>query len=189
PGARLVAAARQAGIRVVPLPGASSITAAISVAGAAGDDAGFVFAGFLPSKSGERDAAVQQLGREPRPVVLLEAPHRVEALARALAVLGERQVTVGRELTKQFEQVVTMACDALPQWLDADAQRTRGEFALVLHATEQPEAPDDSSRVLQLLLKELPLKGAVKLAAEITGGSRNELYEAALKLKAADPGS
>jgi 16S rRNA (cytidine1402-2'-O)-methyltransferase len=189
PGARLVAAARQAGIRVVPLPGASSITAAISVAGAAGDDAGFVFAGFLPSKSGERDAAVQQLAREPRPIVLLEAPHRVEALARALAVLGERQVTVGRELTKQFEQVVTMACDALPQWLDADAQRTRGEFALVLHAAAKAEAPDDSSRVLQLLLRELPLKGAVKLAAEITGGSRNELYEAALKLKAADPGA
>ena len=190
PGARLVAAARAAGLRVVPLPGASSITAAISVAGAQGnDDGGFVFAGFLPAKAGERDAAVQVLAQEPRPVVLLEAPHRVEALARALAVLGERPVTVGRELTKQFEEVVTMACAALPAWLAAEPQRTRGEFALVLHGTARPKPQDDGLRVLQLLLRELPLKGAVKLAAEITGGSKNELYEAALKLKAMDPGS
>ena len=188
PGARLVAAARQAGLRVVPLPGASSITAAISVAGAHGDDAGFVFGGFLSSKAGERDAAVQLLAREPRPVVLLEAPHRVEALAKALAVLGERPVTVGRELTKQFEEVVTMACADLPAWLAGEPQRTRGEFALVLHGTPQPQAADDGLRVLQLLLKELPLKGAVKLAAEITGGSKNELYDAALKLKAGESG-
>jgi 16S rRNA (cytidine1402-2'-O)-methyltransferase len=185
PGARLVAAAREAGLRVVPLPGASSITAAISVAGAHGNDAGgFVFAGFLPSKAGERDTAVQLLAREPRPVVLLEAPHRVEALAKALAALGERPVTVGRELTKQFEEIATMACEALPAWLAAEPNRSRGEFALVLHGTPQPQAEDDGQRVLQLLLKELPLKGAVKLAAEITGGSKNELYEAALKLKA-----
>jgi len=190
PGARLVAAVREAGHRVVPLPGASSITAAISVAGAQGnDDAGFVFAGFLPSKAGERDAAVLRLAGEPRPVVLLEAPHRIEAMARALAGLGGRPVTVGRELTKQFEELATMACAALPAWLGADAQRTRGEFALVLHATAQPKAGDDGLRVLQLLLKELPLKGAVKLAAEITGGSRNELYEAALRLKSMDSGS
>ena len=190
PGARLVAAARAAGLRVVPLPGASSITAAISVAGAHGnDDAGFVFAGFLPAKAGERDAAVQVLAREPRPVVLLEAPHRVEALARALSVLGERQVTLGRELTKQFEEVVTMAGEALPAWLAAEPHRTRGEFVLVLHATAQPRTEDDGLRVLQLLLRELPLKGAVRLAAEITGASRNELYEAALKLKNVDSGS
>jgi 16S rRNA (cytidine1402-2'-O)-methyltransferase len=184
PGARLVAAAREAGLRVIPLPGASSITAAISVAGAQGhDDAGFVFAGFLPAKAGERDTAVQQLAREPRPVVLLEAPHRIEALARALAVLEERPVTLGRELTKQFEEVVTMPCAALAGWLGAEPQRTRGEFALVLHATAQPKPQDDGLRVLQLLMQELPLKGAVKLAAEITGGSRNELYDAALRLK------
>ena len=188
PGARLVAAAREAGLRVVPLPGPSSITAAISVAGAHGDDAGFVFGGFLPSRAGERDAAVQLLAREPRSVVLLEAPHRVEALARALAVLGERPVTVGRELTKQFEEVVTMACAALPAWLAAEPQRTRGEFALVLHGTPRPKAEDDGERVLRLLLKELPLKGAVKLAAEITGGSKNELYDMALKFKAGDSG-
>ena len=190
PGARLVTAVRAAGARVLPLPGASSITALISVAGLQDKEgAGFVFAGFLPSRAGEREAAVLQLAGEPRPVVLLEAPHRIEALARALVVLGERQVTVGRELTKQFEEIATLPCAMFPQWLAADPQRTRGEFALVLHATAQPQAQDDGLRVLRLLLKELPLKGAVKLAAEITGGSKNALYEAALQLRRLEPGS
>ncbi len=190
PGARLVAAAREAGLRVVPLPGASSITTVISVAGApGGDESGFVFAGFLPARPTERDAAVQGLARETRPVVLLEAPHRIEALARALAVLGQRPLTVGRELTKQFEEIVTMPCAVLAGWLAAEPQRTRGEFALVLHGAAPLPAQDDGLRVLQLLLKELPLKGAVKLAAEITGASRNELYAAALRLKGLDPGS
>jgi 16S rRNA (cytidine1402-2'-O)-methyltransferase len=183
PGARLVAAVRAAGLRVVPLPGASSVTAALSAAGSVADHGAFVFAGFLPAKAGEREAAVQLLGQEPRAVVLLEAPHRIDAMAASLAVLGERQVTVGRELTKQFEEIATMACAALPHWLAADAQRTRGEFALVLHAAAQVPRADDSLRVLELLLKEMPVKSAVKLAAEIANGSRNELYEAALRLK------
>ena len=184
PGARLVAAVRAAGLRAVPLPGASSVTAVLSVAGIAGDQSGFVFAGFLPAKAGERDAAVALLAQEPRAVVLLEAPHRIDALARALAPLGERFVTVGRELTKQFEEVVTLPCAGLQAWLAADAQHKRGEFALALHAA--PEAPrsDEGGRVLALLLPELPLKTAVKLAAEITGAPRNELYDAALQLKA-----
>lgn len=183
PGARLVSAVRAAGHRVVPLPGASSVTAVLSVAGAMEGGAGFVFAGFLPAKAGERDAAVGLLAQEPRAVVLLEAPHRIEALARALAALGERAITVGRELTKQFEEVTTLPCAELPAWLAADPQRTRGEFALVLHAAPQAPQGDEGLRVLALLLKELPLKSAVKLAAEITGAPRNELYEAALRLK------
>lgn len=185
PGARLVAAVQQAGLRVVPIPGASSVTALLSAAGAA-EEGGFVFRGFLPAKAGERDAAVQALMAEPRAVVLLEAPHRIEALAGALAVLGERPVTVGRELTKQFEQVVTLPCAGLPGWLAADAQRSRGEFALVLHAVDKAPAADDGERVLKLLLEELPVKTAVRLAAEITGGSRNALYELALRLKKPD---
>ena len=188
PGARLVAAVRTAGLRVVPLPGASSITAALSAAGSVAADggSGFVFAGFLPSKAGERDAAVQTLAGESRAVVLLEAPHRMEALARALAVLGTRPVTVAREITKQFEEIATLACEGLTAWLAADAQRLRGEFAVVLHAVADAPQADDGLRVLQLLLKELPVKTAVKLAADITGGSRNELYEAALRLKNSD---
>ena len=188
PGARLVAAVRAAGLRVVPLPGASSVTSALSAAGSVAHDSasGFVFAGFLPSKAGERDAAVQTLSSEPRAVVLLEAPHRMEALARALAVLGARPVTVAREITKQFEEIATLPCEDLAAWLAADAQRLRGEFAVVLHAAAQATQADDGLRVLQLLLKELPVKTAVKLAADITGASRNALYDAALRLKSAD---
>ena len=183
PGARLVAAVRAVNLRVVPLPGASSVTAALSVAGAMGDDGAFVFAGFLSSKAGERDAAVLALAQETRSVVLLEAPHRIEALARSLVALGARPVTVGRELTKQFEEVVTVPCAELPAWLAGNPQRTRGEFALVLHPTPKAHEEGAGLRVLELLLAELPLKTAVKLAAEITGAPRNELYEAALRLK------
>jgi 16S rRNA (cytidine1402-2'-O)-methyltransferase len=118
-------------------------------------------------------------------VVFLEAPHRMEALARALAPLGSRALTVGRELTKQFEEIATVPAADLAGWLAASAQRLRGEFVLVLHPAPEAAAADDGARVLQLLLAELPLKTAVKLAAEITGGGRNELYETALKLKKA----
>ena len=184
PGARLVAAVRAAGFACVPLPGASSVTTALSVAGISGDS-GFVFAGFLPSKTDARDQSVQLLLTEKRAVVILEAPHRMEALARAFAPLGARALTVARELTKQFEEIATLPAADLPAWLAASPQRLRGEFALVLHPAPQAAAADDGARVLQLLLAELPLKTAVKLAAEITGAGRNELYETALKLKSA----
>ena len=191
PGARLAAAVRAAGHRVLPLPGASSVTTLISAAGLVAADAddysAFVFAGFLPSKATERDGAVARLAAEPRAVLLLEAPHRIEALARALAALGPRPITVGRELTKQFEEIDTVPCDALAGWLAAKDQRTRGEFALVLHP--QPAGgdakADEGERVLQLLLPELPVKTAVRLAAEISGAPRNALYERALQLRKA----
>ena len=182
PGARLVAAVRQAGFRVLPLPGASSVTTALSASGMTGED-GFVFAGFLPSKSGERQQAVQDLAQESRAVVLLEAPHRIEALAQALAVLGERRVTLGRELTKQFEQIETLPAQDLPRWLAEKPDRQRGEFVLVLHDAPVAATAGEGLRVLQILLPELPLKTAVKLAAEITGESKNELYDKALALK------
>ncbi|MES2190589.1 MAG: 16S rRNA (cytidine(1402)-2'-O)-methyltransferase [Pseudomonadota bacterium] len=185
PGARLVAAVRAAGRGVMPLPGASSITTVLSAAGITGDS-GFIFAGFLPSKAGERDQAVTGLVSEARAVVILEAPHRIEALAQAMAPLGERQVTVGRELTKQFEEIATVAANQLPAWLAASPQRTRGEFALVLHPAADAVPQDDGLRVLGLLLQQLPLKTAVKLAADITGAPRNDLYDAALKLKKGD---
>lgn len=194
PGARLVAAVRAAGHRVVPLPGASSVTAALSAAGSVegGADAaaGFVFAGFLSSKAAERDTQVRRLASEPRSVVLLEAPHRIEALARSLAALGERPVTLARELTKQFEDIAMLPCSALADWLAADAQRLRGEFVLVLHALAAASGDgsrhDDGLRVLRLLIDELPLKTAVRLAADITGASRNALYQQALQWKAGD---
>jgi 16S rRNA (cytidine1402-2'-O)-methyltransferase len=182
PGARLVAAVRQAGFRVMPLPGASSVTTALSAAGMTGDS-GFVFAGFLSSKATERQLAVQKLAQESRAVVLLEAPHRIEALAQALAVLGQRRVTLGRELTKQFEQIETLPAQDLSAWLAEKPERLRGEFVLVLHDAPVDEATGEGLRVLQLLLPELPLKTAVKLAAEISGESKNTLYDLALALK------
>jgi 16S rRNA (cytidine1402-2'-O)-methyltransferase len=183
PGARVVAAVAAAGLPVVPVPGPSSVTALLSAMPSQLEDSAFVFAGFLPAKAGERQHAVEGLQRESRPVVLLEAPHRIAALADALATLGERGVTVGRELTKQFEEIATLRCDALPAWLQASPQRSRGEFALVLHAVAQVRDEGQAQRVLQLLLAELPTKTAVKLAAEITGAPRNELYEQALAWK------
>ncbi len=186
PGARLVAAVRQAGLRVVPLPGASSVTAVLSVAGIVQSQqiGEFVFAGFLPSKTAERDTAVQSLAGESRPVLLLEAPHRIEALARALVVLGARRVTVGRELTKQFEEIASVPAQDFPAWLDAEPNRLRGEFVLVLHPLAATAATVGDTRVLRLLLDQLPLKTAVKLAAQITGEPRNALYERALALQA-----
>ncbi|MGV0958433.1 MAG: 16S rRNA (cytidine(1402)-2'-O)-methyltransferase [Limnohabitans sp.] len=182
PGARLAAAVRQAGYRVLPLPGASSVITVLSASGMTGED-GFVFAGFLPSKAGERQQAVQALAQETRAVVLLEAPHRIEALAQALAVLGERHITVGRELTKQFEQIETVAAQDLAAWLAEKPDRQRGEFALVVHDAPVTKTSGEGLRVLQLLLPELPLKTAVRLAAEITGESKNVLYDQALELK------
>ncbi|RZL92447.1 MAG: 16S rRNA (cytidine(1402)-2'-O)-methyltransferase, partial [Variovorax sp.] len=177
--------------RVLPLPGASSVTTLLGAAGlvAAGDESSaFVFAGFLPTKAGERDAAVQALAGEPRSVVLLEAPHRIEALARALAVLGERRITIGRELTKQFEEIATVPAGDIAAWFAAGRDRTRGEFALVLHPVAvRGDDGAASERVLRLLLEELPVKTAVRLAAEITGAPRNALYETALRLRDGDP--
>jgi 16S rRNA (cytidine1402-2'-O)-methyltransferase len=186
PGARLVAAVHAQGLRALPLPGPSSVTTLLSVAGIAEDSAhsgGFVFIGFLPSKSGERDKAVQVLATQERAAVILEAPHRIEALAQALAVLGPRKVTVGRELTKQFEEIATVTAEGLTAWLDADANRLRGEFALVLHPAPPAEHSGPDTRILKLLLEQLPLKTAVKLAADITGEPRNTLYEIALAMK------
>ncbi len=182
PGARLVASVRGAGLGVMPLPGASSVTTALSAAGISGNS-GFVFAGFLPSKAGERDLAVAALQTQASAVVIMEAPHRIEALAQAFSPLGGRLVTVCRELTKQFEEIATVPADQLASWLAAGPQRTRGEFVLVLHPMPKAMPKEDGHRVLQLLLTELPLKTAVKLAAEITGAPRNDLYDAALKLK------
>ncbi len=186
PGARLAAAVQAAGLRTIPLPGASSITAALSVAGAVApthSSSGFLFAGFLATKQAERAAQVQQLGHEARCCVLLEAPHRIGELAQALAVLGPRPVTLAREITKQFEEIVTQPADQLPAWLDGAPQRSRGEFVVVLHPVALQDDSGEGLRVLRLLLAELPTKAAVRLAAEITGAPRNALYDAALQIK------
>jgi 16S rRNA (cytidine1402-2'-O)-methyltransferase len=186
PGAALVASVRAAGYRVLPIPGASSAVAALSVAG---DAVGgpFTFIGFLPSRGGERALAMKELAASPRTQVLFEAPHRIYALAEALSeACGARMLTVCRELTKQFETVHSLPANELPAWLGADANRSRGEFVLVIHAL-LAEAADSATpahdAALRTLLAALPLKQAVALAAELTGAPRNALYERALALK------
>ena len=184
PGARLVAQLRDQGLRVIPLPGASRVSALLSAAGI--DDTGapgFVFAGFLPAKAAERAAALEDLQNQARAVVLLEAPHRMVALAQALAGWGPRAVTVGRELTKQFEEIHTLPAAELSAWLAADSNRLRGEFTLVLHPAANAVAVVQDDRVLALLMEHLPLKTAVQLAAQISGESKNALYVRALALK------
>ena len=183
PGARLVALVQAAGLRVMPVPGASSVTTVLSVSGCVGDGQ-FVFLGFLPSKATERQTAVQAMAQEARTQVFLEAPHRIEAVAKDLQVLGARLLTVGRELTKQFEDVALMPASGFTDWLKASPQRSKGEFALVLHPMPQENTGlGEAERVLDLLLPELPTKTAVLLAAQISGAPRNRLYELALQKK------
>lgn len=189
PGAKLVAMVQAAGFRVIPIPGASSVTALLSVSGCQGDGS-FVFLGFLPSKSQERQTAIQAMTQEARAQVFLEAPHRIEAVAKDMALLGERMLSVGRELTKQFEEVAVMPANKLSAWLGESAQRSKGEFALVLHplAVAAPGLAE-AERVLDLLLAELPTKSAVRLAAQISGAPRNSLYALALQKKPGDTDS
>ena len=189
PGAKLVAMVQAAGFRVIPIPGASSVTALLSVCGCQGDGS-FVFLGFLPSKSQERQTAIQAMTQEARAQVFLEAPHRIEAVAKDMALLGERMLSVGRELTKQFEEVAVMPANKLSAWLGESAQRSKGEFALVLHPlTVAPSGLGEAERVLDLLLAELPTKSAVRLAAQISGAPRNTLYALALQKKPGDTDS
>ena len=186
PGAALVAAARDGGYRVVPIPGASSALAALSVAGDASAQ-GFAFVGFLPARGSERARALAQCAAATAAQVLFEAPHRIDALATALVTAcPERTVTVCRELTKQFEIIATLPARELIAWLVADPNRVRGEFVLVLHslAHEAAVASDTAhDAVLRPLLAALPLKQAVALATEISGAPRNLLYSRALALK------
>jgi len=196
PGAVLVQVAAAAGHRVMPLPGASSAVAALSVAGDAGAH-GFAFAGFLPNRAQERASVLQRLRDARQATVIFEAPHRIEALAAAMAeALGDggvRRLTVCRELTKQFEQVVTLPAAAFPAWLADDANHRRGEFVLVLHAAPVVEAaaddalPADAERLLRVLLAQLPLKQAAAIAAELSGLPRKRLYAQALAWRADAP--
>jgi 16S rRNA (cytidine1402-2'-O)-methyltransferase len=172
---------------VIPIPGASSAIAALSVAGADASSS-FRFAGFLAARGAERERALARMLEDRDTVVLFEAPHRIGALAATLAQRApDRTVTVARELTKQFETVATMTAAALPEWLEADAHRSRGEFVLVLHGGAPASAEDDAARhdaLLHTLLRALPLSQAVALAAELGGAPKNALYARALVLRA-----
>lgn len=188
PGARLVAAVREAGCAVVPIPGASSAIAALSVAGDT-HPGGFCFVGFLPAKARELDEALRTIAARPMSQVVFESPHRIEALAQALArACPGRVLSVARELTKQFETIVTLTTQVFPAWLAADPHRRKGEFVLVLHAPPKAAGDDRLARaepLLRALVQALPLRQAVALLAEHTGVPRNALYERALALREA----
>jgi len=184
PGARIVARVREAGFRVVPLPGACAAVTALSASGLMAPH--FLFYGFLPAKAGQRQKELEALAALPYTLVFYEAPHRVlesvEALAAAFG--PERTIVFARELTKLFETIHACPLGEALEWLKADANRQRGEFVLLVEGA--PEDADDGAgeRVLRLLLAEgLPVKQCAKLAAEITGASKNELYQKALALK------
>lgn len=186
PGAILVREARAAGLPVVPLPGPSAVICALSAAGSEAPH--FLFYGFLPSKPSARRKALEPLKILPYTIAFYEAPHRiVETVADLLAVLGgEREITFARELTKLFESIHTCQLAEAPAWLDGDPNRQRGEFVILVSGAppvEEEGIGTEARRVLQLLLAELPLKQAVKLAAEISGEKKNALYDLALQLK------
>jgi len=181
PGALLVEAAHRAGIRVSPIPGPSAAAAALSASGFAGGR--FLFAGFLPASGAERRRQLEALDA-PLPVVLYEAPHRVQRTLEELrARLGDaREVVVARELSKKFEQVARLPLGAARAWLEADPARLQGEFVLVLApGGDRPDAAAvDPERVLGLLLGELSPSDAARLAAKICGVPKNVLYRKAL---------
>jgi 16S rRNA (cytidine1402-2'-O)-methyltransferase len=188
PGARLVQQLQRDGLRAIPIPGACSAAAALSVAGDA-EAQGFRFVGFLPPKGEARKARLAELPGRDHTQLLFEAPHRVAQLVAELAQLAPTQtLTMARELSKQFEQLVTLPAADWParlQQLEQDGG-LRGEFVWLLHAAPPAAAeglPAEAERALALLLPLLPLKQAVQLAAELSGAPRNALYERALALK------
>ncbi|BAN24629.1 ribosomal RNA small subunit methyltransferase I [Caballeronia insecticola] len=183
PGARLVDAVRDAGLPVIPLPGACALTTALSAAGAW--VSGFSFIGFLPTKAKQRATHLRTLANHPMALVFYEAPHRIVETTRALADAfgGERQMLIARELTKLHESLHRCTLAEGPTWLEADANRQRGEFVLVVEgAPEAQQADDAHDALLATLLEELSVKSAARIAATLTGASRNVLYERALKL-------
>lgn len=185
PGAVLVRRVQEAGLRVIPVPGPSALTALLSVAGL--EDGRFLFLGFPPAQASARRELFETLRDLPYAIVLYEAPHRVrETLQDLGAAFGaQRRLVIGRELTKLHESVQVLALGAAPDWLDADPNRLKGEFALAVEPGQETvnRQAEEGERVLGLLLEELPLKPAVRLAAQITGAKRNALYQRALQLK------
>ena len=185
PGYHLVRQARAAGFAVVPVPGACALIAALSAAGLPSDR--FIFEGFLPAKAVGRRARLEQVKEEPRTLIFYEAPHRIlECLEDMRSVFGdERPALLAREITKTFETLQGMPLVDLHNWVASDSNQQRGECVVVVAGWQAPESDaavsSEALRVLDLLLKDMPLKRAAGLAAEITGVRKNLLYQVALE--------
>ena len=188
PGARLVARVRESGFRVVPLPGPCAAVTALSAAGLS--DPHFLFYGFLPAKTRQREEALRSLRDVTCALIFYEAPHRILAAVESLAsVLGTmRTLVLARELTKLFETIHVCSLGEASDWLRADDNRQRGEFVLIVSGADAAAAEgldQEGVRVLTLLLEEgLPVRQAAKLAHAITGMAKNALYDRALAWKA-----
>jgi len=186
PGYRLVAAAHEAHIQVVPVVGACAAIAALSAAGLPSDR--FTFEGFLSAKTTARQTQLRALLHETRTLIFYEAPHRILECVQDMCLIfgGERRVVLARELTKTFETIRQLTLAELSVWVEQDSNQQRGEIVLVLEG-----APDNSAlaaaaevdNVLLKLLKYLPVKQTAQLAAELTGHKKNALYDRALLLQ------
>ena len=193
PGALVVNAVRMAGFKVIPVPGASAMVAAVSASGEG--EHGFTFAGFLPSGAGDRKRALESWKSSQQALVFYETPHRIVEMVAALLEIfgGERKIVLAREITKKFENIHRVALRDALAWLEADSNNTRGEFVVIL-ARPPTGAPLEGKvaqeqqleRTLNILLAELPLKQAVAVAVKLTGEKKNKVYDLALALKAGD---
>lgn len=192
PGAVVVRAVSDAGFAVVPVPGPSAVIAALSASGVAAPR--WLFCGFLPASASARRKELERLRDCPYALVFYEAPHRIGATLEALAAGfgAEREVVIARELTKQFESIHRCRLGEAPGWLAADSDRGRGEFVVIVDApvaaprTDEADVAND--RTLAVLLSELPLAQAVRIAVALTGAPRKRLYARALVLSAPDEG-
>lgn len=182
PGYHLVRRCREAGIRVVPLPGACAAITALSAAGLPSDR--FCYEGFLPAMRKARLDSLQALAQEPRTLIFYESTHRLlESLEDMATAWGPlRYVVLARELTKTWETIYGAPVGELLTWVQEDEMRSRGEMALIVEGYREPDdaLPPEALRTLTLLLAELPLKKAAALASEIHGVKKNALYRYAL---------
>lgn len=185
PGYRLVATAQQNNIRVVPIPGPCALIAALSAAGLPTNS--FIFAGFLPAKTHARQKALEDLKNQSHTLIFYESPHRViETIADMIAVFGpQRRATITRELTKNYETIKQGTLLELDQWLTQDHNQQKGEFVILITGVTKQESDlkqQQALAILKILLAELPVSQAVKLATKITEEKKSWLYEQALAL-------
>lgn len=185
PGYHLVKACRENDIKVVPIPGACAAIAALSVAGLPSDK--FIYEGFLPAKSKARQDSLASLITEPRTMIFYESTHRLlETLKDMQTILGaDKQIVLAKELTKTWETIVSFPVNELIDWLNQDASRQKGEFVLIVAGYTESNKDIDPKAIntLKLLQKELPLKKAAAITAEIYGLKKNQLYQIGLNLE------
>lgn len=186
PGYKLVHALGQAGMKIVPIPGASALITALSVAGLPTDR--FVFEGFLSAKPATRRKTLESLSTEARTLVFYESSHRItDMLADLVSVFGaQRQVVILRELTKLYESIYRGTVSNLLEKIHQDTDMSRGEFVVVVAGQEAPETQSQAQvlaieKLLDVLLAELPVKQAAAIAAKLTNLPKNQLYKQCLE--------